>query len=118
MINQDELSLMDRDELQKKLKAVQSASRPVGLPLDELDDADIDLWEEEAYYVGLATRMVSVRAFEPNLGVLEPDRSIDVRLSDAIAKAPKNAALRALFDRRSELLLLAQQVCELAKKQS
>lgn len=97
----DELAMR---ELREQLARLSQISRPAGLGALQLDDADVDLWEEEAYFVGIAESVL--RGGQVDQCRLELDASIDARLLQARDRGPTNEMLNALLAYRAAMRAL------------
>ena len=103
---------MDRDKASLKLLGhclteLRECPRPIGVPVTLLSDADVDLWEEDAYFVGIASRILRGEKICTDTMSL-PDPSIDLRIDAALRHSPDSQSLVDLQAYRQKLLVLVR----------
>ena len=88
-----------RDELLAAIRQFRLATPPkLGDASDLVSDADVDLFEEDAYLAGLIDQAVARGRID--VGSIFLDETIDQRLQEALKARPDDSRLRAMREYR------------------
>lgn len=108
---------MAQDELLGELKRAMDEHRRLGVPKAgtcDLHDADVDLFEEDAYIFGLADAALTGR--QTSEKSIRLDKSIDERLTAALKRAEPTIAIAERFKvYRASVIRLAQLASKILK---
>lgn len=97
-----------RHELEKKFTEFRSIAAPRIGAVVEVEDADVDLFEEESFVAGLVDRFLKTGSVGPYKAV-ELESSIDERLRRALKRQPDAGhPIRVLQEYRQHLVSLAE----------